>query len=147
MAKMNSKFKYMFDAAPSITLEAQSAPARTADGDTTAIALDKLDGYWTNGELADQTFAVAVNVLSLDTTTGDETYALNLVFGEGAGFTGAVTTHSLRVAGPGQYVFLVDIDTVRAMLANADHMRIAVDVGGTTPSIDFYAWIAGAIIR
>lgn len=147
MAKMNSKFKYMFDAAPSITLEAQSAPARTADGNTAAIALDKLDGYWNSGELADQTFAVAVNVLSLDTTTGDETYALNLVFGEGAGFTGAVTTHSAVITAPGQYVFLVDIDTVRAILDGADHMRIAVDVGGTTPSIDFYAWIAGAIIR
>lgn len=147
MAKMNSKFKYMFDAAPSITLEAKTAPARTADGNTSEIVLDQLDGHWNVlGELADQTFAVAVNVTALDQTTGDETYALNLVFGD-AGFADSVVTHTLTVSAPGQYVFLVDIDTVRAMLDSADRMRIALDVAGTTPSIDFHAWIAGAIIR
>lgn len=148
MAKMNSKFKYMFDAAPSITLEAKTAAARTADGNTAAIALDKLDGYWnTEGELADQTFAVVVNVLSLDQTTGDEEYALNLVFGDDAAFTNSVVTHTLTVAAPGQYALLVDIDTVVAMLEGTSHMRLALDVTGTTPVIDFHAWIAGAIIR
>lgn len=147
MAKMNSKFKYMFDAAPSITLEAKTAPARTADGNTSEIVLDQLDGHWNVlGELADQTFAVAVNVTALDQTTGDETYELSLVFGD-EGFAESLVTHTLAVSAPGQYVFLVDVDTVRAALDVADRMRIALDVNGTTPSIDFHAWIAGAIIR
>lgn len=147
MAKMNSKFKYMFDAAPSITLESKAAPARTADGNTAEIVLDQLDGHWNVlNELADQTFAVVVNVTALDQTTGDETYALNLVFGNAA-FAASRVTHTLTVTKPGQYVFLVDIDTVRAMLASADRFRIALDVAGTTPSIDFHAWLGGAIIR
>ncbi len=146
MAKMNSKFKYMFDAAPSITLEAKTAPARTADGNTATVVLDQLDGHWNPGvNLADQTFAVAVNVTALELGT-DEEYVLSLVFGD-EGFASSVTTHTINVTGPGQYVFLVDIDTVVAALADADRVRIAVDVTGTAPSIDFHAWIAGAIIR
>lgn len=149
MAKMNSKFKYMFDAAPAITLRAKSAAALTADGNTDAIVLDQLDGYWNPGvNLADQTFAVVVNIDALE-TGDDETYALSLVFGDDASFTNNVTTHTIAPTTTGQYVFLVDFDTVVAMLAGTTRMRIAVDVTASTgsPSIDFHAFIAGAIIR
>ena len=33
MAKMNSKFKYMYDAAPAVALEAKGSEARTATFD------------------------------------------------------------------------------------------------------------------
>ncbi len=150
MAKMNSKFKYMYDAAPSIALAANGGVALTADANLTAYALDQLDGHWnTEGELADQTFAVVINVEDLDLTTGDETYVFSLQFGDAVGFGGGtVITHRLAATAAGQQLAaLVDIDTVKAMLDDATHMRLQLDVSGTTPSITFKAFIAGAIIR
>lgn len=150
MAKMNSKFKYMYDAAPSIALAANGGVALTADTNLTAYALDQLNGYWnTEGELADQTFAVVINVEDLDLTTGDETYVFSLQFGDAVGFGGGtVITHRLVATAAGQQLAaLVDIDTVKAMLDDATHMRLQLDVSGTTPSITFKAFIAGAIIR
>lgn len=146
MTKMNSNFKYMLDAAPSITFRDGAAAAITADTNTSAITLDQLDGYWTSGELADQTFAVVVNVESLDEVTGDETYVLNLVAGP-VGFATSVNVGTITVTETGQHVFLVDLDTVKKSKSDAAALRIAVDVGGTTPSIKFTAFIAGAIIR
>lgn len=146
MAKMNSKFKYMLDAAPSITFRNGAAAALTATANTNAIALDQLDGYWnTQGELADTTFAIVVNVNAIDTTS-DETYLLELEAGP-VGFGSSIKTHRLPVNKTGQYVMLVDIDTIKHMKADVAALRIAATLGGTTPSLDFTAFIAGAIIR
>lgn len=146
MTKMNSNFKYMLDAAPSITFRDGAAAALTADGNTNAITLDELAGHWTSGELADSTFAVVVNVAELDEITGDETYVLSLEAGP-VGFATATKVGTLTVTETGQHVFLVDLDTVKKSKADAAALRIAVDVSGTTPSIKFTAFIAGAIIR
>lgn len=149
MAKMNSKFKYMYDAAPSVALRAKGAAAVTADANSAVIALDQLDGYWnTEGELADQTFAVVVNIDDIE-VGDDEEYAVSLQFGDDAAFTNSVTTHTAAVTGTGQIAFLVDIDTVKALLADATHMRLALDVTATngSPSLTYYAWIGGSIIR
>lgn len=147
MAKMNSKFKYMLDAAPAITFRAPDAAAITADGAAGTVTLDKLDGYWnTEGELADTTFAVVVNVSALDTTTGDETYVLNLEAGP-VGFATSLVVGRLTITEPGQYVILVDIDTVVKQKADTAALRLSADVGGTTPSITFGAFIGGAILR
>lgn len=62
MSRMNSKFRYMFDAAPSITLITKGDAAETATFNSDAIVLDEVEGYWNSGQLADQTFAVVVNV-------------------------------------------------------------------------------------
>lgn len=64
MAHMNTKFQYMYDAAPSVSLWAADAAAKTASfTDAGAITLDVLEGYWnTQGELADKTLAVIVNI-------------------------------------------------------------------------------------
>jgi len=68
MAKMNSKFKYMYDAAPAIALAANDGVAVTATANGTTYALDQLDGYWNvEDELADQTFAVVLNVEAAET--------------------------------------------------------------------------------
>jgi len=148
MAKMNSKFKYMLDAAPAITLRAKSAAAITATADSEVYALEQLDGYWnTENELADQTFAVVVNVDAIDTTTGDETYVLTLVFGDDAAFSASTVTHTLTLTGTGQHVLLVDFDTVRGLLSTAAFMKITATLGGTTPILDYHAFIAGGIIR
>lgn len=147
MAKLKSNFKYMLDAAPSITFRDGSAAALTADASTAAIVLDTLDGYWnTNNELADSTFAVVINVNALDEVTGDETYVINLVAGP-VGFATSTVVGTVTVTETGQHVILVDVDTVRKSVPNAAALRLNVDVSGTTPSIDFTAFIGGAIIR
>lgn len=147
MAKLKSNFKYMLDAAPAITFRNAAAGALTADGSTAAIVLDTLDGYWnTNNELADSTFAVVINVNAADTTTGDEAYVLNLVAGP-VGFATSTVVGTVTVTGTGQYVILVDADTVRKSAPTAAALRIDADVAGTTPVLDFVAFIGGAIIR
>ena len=147
MSKLKSYFKYMLDAAPSITFRDAAAAALTADANTNAITLDALDGYWnTSAELADSTFAVVINVSALDETTGDETYRIDLVAGP-VGFATSVVVGTVTVTEVGQHVILVDVDTIRKSKPNAAALRLAVDVAGTTPIIDFVAFIGGAIIR
>jgi len=147
MAKLKSNFKYMLDAAPSITFRDAAAAPLTADGNTAAIVLDTLDGYWNdNNELADSTFAIVVNVNALATAGADEEYVLNLVAGP-VGFATSTVVGTITVLETGQHVFLVDIDTVRKSVPDAAALRIAVDVTGVAPSIDFVAFIGGAIIR
>lgn len=145
MAKMNGAFKYQYDAAPESALIPKDHAAHTATFNGTPIVLDVLSGFWTNGELADMAFAVAVNVEAIDATTGDETYTLELEFGP-VGFGTSSKTHKAIVKGPGQYAFLVDFDTVVALQANTAAMRIAATLAGTTPSITMHAWIAGRIL-
>ncbi len=147
MAKMNSKTKYMLDAAPSITFRAPGLTTLTADTASDAITLDALDGYWnTAGELADTTFAIVIHVTSLDFTTGDETYDISLEAGP-VGFASSIKPQVIRVPAVGQYVMLVDIDTIKKLKATTEALRLALDVSGTTPIIAYNAYIAGAIIR
>lgn len=245
MAKLKSKFKYMFDAAPSISL-LTSAAAKVATFNGDALVLDELDGYWNTNELADDAFAVVVNVLALNATdrtatmtfvsvvntdtftlsdgvdskvftcvtaganiengefnvggsdtltaaaaaaaindayadgdiaisatsalgvitltnhlgTGgtiteaettitttafagnNETYALELEFGP-VGFGTSIKTGALTISETGQYVILVDVDTIKAMKSNAAAIRLVGTLAGVSPSITAYSWIAG----
>ncbi len=141
MAKMNSKFKYMFDAAPSISLIPNDGAAHVASFTGTAYTLDKLEGYWTNGELADVIIAAVINVTAVDHTTGDETYSMAL-----QGSTDGFTTHKdlgvvSAIPGTGQYVILLDVDTAAQVVAGITQIRLAATLAGTTPSITCYAWI------
>lgn len=146
MAKMNSPFKYMYDAAPEAAVVAKDHVAKTATFNGAAFTLDTLHGHWTSGELADTTFPVVVNVEALDKTTGDETYTLELEFGP-AGFGSSIKPQKLVVAAPGQYVFLVDIDTLKAVKNDIAAFRLVGTLAGTTPSITLHAFIGGAIAR
>jgi len=148
MSKLGSKFRYMYDAAPQAALLANDGVAITATGNGPTHVLDHLGGYWnTSGELADNVFAVAVNVDAIDTTTGDETYTVELEFGS-AGYAQSVKPHKATIKGPGQYVFLVDIQTIQQSLgANAlNEFRVVLTLAGTTPSITAKAFLAGQVI-
>lgn len=243
MAKMNSKFKYMFDAAPSVRLIARDNVAKTASFDSSPVALDKLEGHWVSNELADQTFALVVNVTDLEvsartatitlasvvatdeltlndgvnaplllvadtdfdvganntetaaalaeaindaydagdiaftatsnlavvtvtntlgvggtiteaettiTTTafagGNETYAFAVQVGP-VGFASNAVLGTLNISRPGQYVFLVDLDTAIAMKSDTAAIRLVGTLAGVAPSITLYSWIAGRILR
>jgi len=143
MAKMNTKYRYMLDNAPASTLLPKGAAAKTASFNGAALKLDTVLGYWNDPHyLADTVFTIAINVDKIDATTGDEAYDLALEFGN-AGFAKSVKTHTVKVTGPGQYVMIVDAETVMAMLKDVEAVRIAATLAGTTPSITAYAWIAG----
>lgn len=146
MAKLKGKLKYMYDAAPASELIAKDGVAKTATFNGTAIVLDELEGYWnTLGELADDVFAIPVNVTALDTGNADETYTIELEFGP-VGFATSIKTGKLTVSATGQYVILVDADTLRKQKANGAAIRLAVTIAGTTPSITLHAWLAGHVI-
>lgn len=244
MAKMNSPFKYMFDAAPSVRLIARDLTPKVASFNSAAVALDKLEGHWTSGELADQTFAVVVNVTDLNVSASVGTFTLNTVvatdavtlddgvntpvtlvadtdFDVGADddetaenlaaaindlfdagdlnltavaaadvvtvtnvdnhpdaaltdadttivtvdFTGGDETYSfavqvgpvgfgsnavlgnLNISRPGQYAFLVDLDTAKAIKSDTAAIRLVGTLAGEDPSITLYSWIAGRILR
>ena len=245
MAKMNSKFKYMFDAAPSVQLIERDEVAKTATFNSDPYILDQLDGYWnTEGELADQTFALVVNVTEVEASASTGTFTLDTVIAtdavtlddgvntpvtltadtdfdvgadddetaanlaaaindlfdagdlrltaEAAGavvtvtnvdgnadaaltdadttittvdFAGGDETYSfavqvgpvgfgsnavlgyLNITQPGQYVFLVDLDTAKAMKSDTAAIRLAGTLAGVAPSITLYSWIAGRILR
>lgn len=149
MAKMNSQFKYMYDAAPSVALVAKDHQAHTGSFNGTAIILDKLGGYWNTNDarsLADTTFAIVLNVEAIDTTTGDETYTAAIEFGP-VNFATSVKPNVVTIKRPGQYVMLVDADTVAFMNNDVAAMRLAVTAGGTSPSITLHAFVGGAIIN
>lgn len=146
MAKLKGHLKYMFDAAPASQLIVKDGVAKTASFNGPSIVLDELDGYWnTAGELADDTFAIAVNVTALDKTTGDEAYDVVLEFGP-VGYATSIKTGKLTISSTGQYVILVDADTLRKQKADGAAIRLVLTAAGTTPSITLHAWIAGHII-
>lgn len=133
--QMNTKFQYMYDAAPASALISKGA-AKTASFVGNTITLDTLKGFWTSGELADKTLAIVVNVDAADFGTGDETYDLEAK-------VGAVTVGVTPVTGPGQYVILLDMMTVAKTAPGETALTLAGTVAGTTPSITLYSWISG----
>lgn len=143
MSKMNTSHRYVYDAAPATLFRARTAAAIVATADSDEVVLDKLDGYWNvDGELADETLAVIVNVTDIN-TSGDATYtfALGATDGEGAP-EAAATLGSLVVTEVGQYVFLVDAATV-AKVADFGGLQIGVTIGGTSgQSIAYHAWMS-----
>jgi hypothetical protein len=147
MSKMNSRFKYMYDAAPESALLPKDHAAHVASFNGPTVALPTLGGYWNVPAIsAELAFAVAINVEAVDHTTGDETYALALTFGVDGTFATKVAAGTVSVKGTGQYVILVDIDTVVAQLGAAPTaVRIEAALAGTTPSITAHAWLAGEI--
>lgn len=144
--KMHSLFRYMYDAAPSVSLRAKDAAAITASGALTGITLDQLEGYWTSGELADKTVAVVVNVTAVDTANG--TYDIALEAGP-VGFGTSKAIHKLNgITKTGQYVMLVDFDTVTLLKNDAAAIRLNVTAndtdgaGANEPSITFHAFLS-----
>lgn len=148
MAKFNSKFKYMYDAAAPSALIVKDGVAHTASFNGNTIIMPAVQGWWNQPQYpADYAFAVAVNVDALDFTTGDETYTVELEWGTKTGdFTNSIKTHKAVLKATGQIAFLVDMDTVLALKPDAFSVRLAMTLAGTTPIATLYGWLAGQII-
>lgn len=145
MAKMNTSHRYIFDAAPATLFRGRDAVAITASAESDEVTLDEVLGYWTDAnELADETLAIVINVEAADATTGDETYTLVATCGaDGAGGNdlNAIEVGTVEVEGPGQYVLLVDVPTVKLQYAAANTIGISATLAGTTPSLTYAAFM------
>jgi len=86
-----------------------------------------------------------IGITSLDATTGDETYLLNIQVSDLVGGT-FTTIASLAVARttPSGTVIRVPLNGAVASFldADCDWVRIGYDGGGTTPIIDYFAYLA-----
>lgn len=144
MAKMNTSHRYVYDAAPATLFRARTAAAIAATANSDVVVLDTVQGYWNvDGELADETLAVIVNVTEIDATTGDETVTFELKATDAAGVvqTEAVLG-SLTVNKVGQYVFLVDAASVKLAAEDFGGLVITATLAGTTPSVGYHAWMS-----
>lgn len=145
---MNSRVKHIRDADASVEIRGPAATALTASAVTTGVPLNRLDAaYWDNNEVPWSTLAVQIVVTAVDTTDGDETYAINLVADSVATLdstpTVLATLNAVEDLGAGAYILAADADTV-AKVAADDFigLQVVIDDGAAnTASIDFYAWL------
>jgi hypothetical protein len=143
MARMASKVTREFDAAAQVTLRDIDDGAETADASETGVALNLLtDAYWDNDEQADGKVVVSIHVSAIDFTTLDEVYDIYVEVDTASGFPSAKEVARLfRVPGVGYYEIVVPTRLVEALEVGATHIRARLDVGGTTPSITYGAWM------
>ena len=79
---------------------------------------------------------------SIDRTTGDETYDIYFEVDTSSAFSSAVEVARVKgITAVGYYEVLVSSQLIEALEPGATHIRAKVDVGGTTPSINYGAWM------
>lgn len=141
---MESKIRHQYDAL--LALRAPGTAALTMDGNTTAVSLYRIDNGRGDieGRYGIGSFDCVVYVTAMDSTSGSETYTLNFqtVDADGAN----PVTHETVVLTAGQVgdplVYAFHPSTLKIKDDDAASFRINVDVGGATPSLDFYAFLA-----
>lgn len=146
---MNSKIKHQYDALLAIRDLAARSVAVTADGPAGGyVQLHRLTSGRGDlrGLFGQAPFDVVIFVNSTDNTTGDETYTLKLQTVNAAKASptdvpGATVPVTAGMVGS-PIVLKVDPATIDLADADAAFLTIAADVGGTTPSIKFYAFAA-----
>jgi hypothetical protein len=106
----------------------QDTTTKTANFNTTGLDLGS--GFAPGG--LGKPVAAVVNVSALDASSGDETYSLTL--------EESSDNASFAAAGAAQAVTAVGAVAVRGWLTKR-YARIALVVGGTTPSVTFKAWL------
>jgi hypothetical protein len=139
---MAGKVRREFDAAAEITLRDIDDGAETADASEAGVALNVLNGaYWDNNEQPNGIFIVPIHITTLDRTTGDETYDFYLEVDTSSSFSSAKEVARLTgVTAVGYYELVVSSQLIEALEAGATHLRVRLDVGGTTPSVVYGAW-------
>ena len=107
----------------------QASVTKTAD--FTGTTYIKLDGYTKS--------ALAINVTALDTADGDETYTFNLIGSDDASGTTTVTLGTVTVTATGKHIIQFHNEHKGTVYP---YVRLDLDVGGTTPSATYLAWIS-----
>lgn len=136
-----SKVRFGVDAL--LQLRGEAAAAITATAASAALPLDRLGAPWNDGELAvPQQFAVFGSVQSLDVSSADETYVLQLQVSANEAFSAPVVVSSHPVTKGGIFVIGLVREDIKAKLDTAAFFRINAVLAGTTPSLDYYAYAA-----
>jgi hypothetical protein len=142
MANMNSKVKFLVDKAAQVTLRATSAAQITASTAETGITLNNGAAYWNSGNTPYQVLAVNILVKTIDRTTGDETYTFTVEVSNLVGGSYTVVGTLSGVTAVGAYTILLDMDTIKKLVSNAAFIRINTTLAGTTPILDYDAYLA-----
>lgn len=142
MANMNSKVKFQVDKEASVTLRAASAASITATTAETGKTLNNGGAYWNSNVTPYQVLAVNILVKTIDRTTGDETYTINVEFSDVVGGTYVEVARLTGITATGVYTILLDVDTAKKFSASAGFVRVNAVLGGTTPILDYDAYLA-----
>ena len=134
-----SRSRFPYDAA--LVMQAYGTAAVTADGASNGLELQRNAHHSLPAGIAYGQFAVVLDVLALDETTGDETYVVNVEVGTDATFATKATVHSFTVDATGARSVILDTVDIEKALSGAKFIRTAVDVGGTTPSITYASYV------
>lgn len=145
MANMNSKVKFLVDKEASVTLRATSAAQITATTSETALTLGNGSAYWNAGVTPFQTLAANILVKTIDRTTGDETYTFAIEVSATAGGSFTEVARVTGVTTVGAYTALIDVDTVKKLVPTAAFVRITATLGGTTPILDYDAYLGPVV--
>lgn len=141
---MESAVKHAYD--DSLKIKAIGSSAITA----TAAAENQIDLYRLTGGRGDLQnryglgeFDVVVHITNLDHTTGDETYVLTFETYDADGSSNETVQESvtLTTANIGQtLVFSFHPNTMQKFHATAAKFGIKATLGGTTPSLQYWAF-------
>lgn len=139
---MESQVSHSYDA--SLVLKAPGTAAVVADGTTTLVGIDRITHGRgdVNGRYGEASFDVVFYISALHFT--DETYVLNFNTYDAAGANPTVQdTVTVTTADIGKLkTFKFSTKTMGEVDIDAAKFGIAVDVGGTAPSITFWAFVA-----
>jgi len=142
MANMNSKVKFQLDKDPSVTLRAAAAAPITATTSETGLSLNNGTAYWNTGITPLQNAAVNIIVKAIDRTTADETYAFTVEVSNLIGGTYVEVARLTGVTTIGAYTINLDFDTIKKANPTAAFIRITATLAGTTPILDYDAYLA-----
>ena len=113
----------------------QASTTKTADYQSTVVTSPDIDN--------DVYGKAVVNVTALDATTGDESYLMYLEAHDGTTYrkVGCVEIPN-TVLGKYEIVYSGKSASKMAVAGAINGVRVNLDVGGTTPSITFEAYLA-----
>ncbi len=143
-----SKVRHGVDAEPSVVLRALAGGNITASAAETAKALPILNtAFWHNNDVAFENEAIVIHVTALDKTTGDETYEIQVQVDTDQPFAGSnfVIVGRLAVTTTGVFVINLDGPTIKTLLLGGAFIRVAAVLAGTTPILNYEAWVAPSI--
>ena len=86
-----------------------------------------------------QQFVIFGSVSALDATTGDETYDIEVQVDSDTSFGSPVVIKTVRVTKLGLFVIPIVREELEAV-ADAAFLRLNVNVAGTTPIFNYYAY-------
>jgi hypothetical protein len=140
---MSSRVSREFDAASATTLRNANDGAETADVAEAGVPLDILkNAYWDNNNQPYGISSVSLHVSNMDRVTLDETYTFIVEVDTSNAFASAVEVGRINAATKvGFYQIPFDNETMELLEPGATHIRIRLDVAGTTPSVVYGAWL------